>query len=322
MARRSVLADWFPDGSHESFLHDDFGKRVAHVSGNRERFADLLTAEEFLRNAHACARSDSDTFRFGGRSLRDDQAQYSRLFLEAARNRTVWSSLDELASDCASGLTLIFNQLYHFNKKVDGLSKRMLHEFGEFTGANAYFSPASGKLGLGWHYDCWDVFVLQIAGAKRWYYSEDGNILPVERMDFGAPEPEIEHETIEEVLLEQGALLYLPRGTWHRPITVDEHSLHLTVGIHRRAHLHFNSWIFHELSQNPDLRAFLPLDPFGSPTSGKLDEELAGALGAYSDEVARLLTGPGALSRYRIFCLQSANKRMNDGRPELSEDEP
>ena len=132
----------------------------------------------------------------------------------------------------------------------------------------------------------------------------------MEKVDFRAPEREIESAAVQQIEISAGDMIYVPRGVWHRPVTKGEHSLHLTVGFHRRTHLHLNNWIWHELSQERGVREFLPLDPFNGESQPGLDDELRAALSAYAGRVSALLGAPDALKRYRIFCLQSANKRM------------
>ena len=310
--RKTILARWLDPENEGLFLEQQLGQRVGFFPGKSERFADVLTVDEFLAALHKRACEADISVRFAGRSERENQRGFSQRFYDAARSKPCWSSLDNLSEDCFSGLTLAFNSLYKSVGKTEKVCRQMLQELGEYTGANAYFSPPRGQLGLGWHYDCWDVFVLQISGSKAWNICEENNSQPVEKVDFSAPEPEIDSGDVQRFQLSAGDMLYIPRGVWHRPVTGDEHSLHLTVGFHRRPHLHLNAWIWHELSQERGFREFLPLDPFMGGPNPELDDTLRAALTAYAERITALLTHPDSLKRYRIFCLQFANKRIGD----------
>jgi len=313
-----VLEQWLAPLPKEEFFEQYLGQNTLYIPGESERFQQVLTASEFVEAVHSGAQANIEGLRFAARTEREKRGDHMRDFCDVARARDCWGSLEELADECTGGLTLVFNQLYQHVHKVERACREMLRNMGEYTGANAYFSPPRGKLGLGWHYDCWDVFVLQIAGSKVWNMYDGDDSLPVERVDFNTPEPAIPEDEIRQQLLTAGDVLYFPRGTWHRPVTGDELSLHLTVGVHRRPKLHLNTWLYHELSQRRHLREFFPLDPFAAPADQDREQELKKLFHDFSKEVRAVLDAPDALKKYRLFCLQSANKRMSASHPDSS----
>lgn len=95
--------------------------------------------------------------------------------------------------------------------------------------ANVYLTPP-GNQGAKVHYDTHDVFVLQIAGSKRWKTYGAPVQLPLRNQHFDAAihrvaEPELQFE------LSAGDMTYIPRGHLHEAIATDTVSLHVTVGI-------------------------------------------------------------------------------------------
>jgi hypothetical protein len=96
--------------------------------------------------------------------------------------------------------------------------------------ANAYSTPACAQ-GFGVHHDTHDVLVLQVAGRKRWRLYEPLLELPLKTQrwsdELGDP-----GEPVDDVTLEAGDTLYLPRGWPHEAVAADAHSLHITVGLH------------------------------------------------------------------------------------------
>ncbi len=96
--------------------------------------------------------------------------------------------------------------------------------------ANAYFTPASSQ-GFGVHHDTHDVLVLQVAGRKRWRIYEPRLELPLkaQRWSDALGDP---GEPVDDVTLEAGDTLYLPRGWPHEAAAADAASLHITVGLH------------------------------------------------------------------------------------------
>lgn len=96
---------------------------------------------------------------------------------------------------------------------------------------NVYLTPA-GAQGAQRHYDTHDVFVLQVAGSKRWTIFGNpvesplaGQDYDVRLHDLGAPTLEFE--------LNAGDVAYIPRGVGHAARSTGTVSLHITAGILR-----------------------------------------------------------------------------------------
>src|SRR5262249_43855236 len=81
----------------------------------------------------------------------------------------------------------------------------------------------------GIHYDTHDVFVLQLKGRKHWTIYDAPVTLPLkhQKSDWIARPDSV----TEDRVLAPGDLLYLPRGFLHQAVSLDESSLHLTVGV-------------------------------------------------------------------------------------------
>ena len=97
------------------------------------------------------------------------------------------------------------------------------------------------------HYDVHDVFVLQVAGRKRWTIHEPVVEARCADQPWETARAEVAARAAEQPLidtvLEPGDALYLPRGTIHAAQALGEMSIHLTVGVHpvTRYHLVRNS---------------------------------------------------------------------------------
>ena len=83
--------------------------------------------------------------------------------------------------------------------------------------------------GFDLHWDDHDVFILQVAGRKQWKVYGMTRKYPL-AVDV---EPTVEKPDapLWEGMLEDGDLLYIPRGWWHVATPLDEPTLHLTVGV-------------------------------------------------------------------------------------------
>ena len=96
---------------------------------------------------------------------------------------------------------------------------------------NIYLTPP-GAQGAKAHYDTHDVFVLQVAGSKKWTIYGTPVELPLPAQDFDAAIHELGQPTME-FELEAGDVAYVPRGVAHDARSTDTVSLHITAGILR-----------------------------------------------------------------------------------------
>ena len=127
------------------------------------------------------------------------------------------------------GATIVLQGL-HLTRPAIGVFCRSLEDtLGHPAQANAYYTPRSAQ-GLPVHHDTHDVFVLQLAGEKRWLVYEPALELPLKDQRYSA-ELGRPGEVVEDRVLRPGDMLYLPRGWLHEALTSDSDSLHLTIGI-------------------------------------------------------------------------------------------
>ena len=91
---------------------------------------------------------------------------------------------------------------------------------------NSYLSPHDSGFNL--HYDVKPIFLIQLAGQKRWWYG-DGPIEPMPEVYSSSWRQKPSLDSLEHCVLEPGDVLYLPAFTWHRA-RADGFSLGVTLG--------------------------------------------------------------------------------------------
>jgi hypothetical protein len=132
-------------------------------------------------------------------------------------------------SEFYQGATVVMQAL-HSNWMPLALFCRNLETFFNYpVQTNIYLTPKRSQ-GFSAHYDTHDVFVLQVAGAKRWRIYEGPLHLP-DRSQAFKPSVTVPGKLLLEQELKAGDMLYLPRGFMHEGLTSDSDSLHITVGI-------------------------------------------------------------------------------------------
>jgi Cupin superfamily protein len=142
---------------------------------------------------------------------------------------TAVADVGRVAEEWEAGATIVLQALHVLWRPLAVFCRDLERTLAHPTQTNAYYTPA-GSQGFAVHHDTHDVFVLQVAGEKRWTVYEPLVELPLKDQrysedlgDHGAP--------THELTLRAGDTLYLPRGWLHEAETSDTDSLHLTVGV-------------------------------------------------------------------------------------------
>jgi hypothetical protein len=108
-------------------------------------------------------------------------------------------------------------------------------DLGHPVQVNAYVTPPQSQ-GFSAHYDVHDVFVLQVAGQKRWTIHAPVRTAPLRDEAWADRRAAVEQaatgDPLLEVTLRPGDALYLPRGFLHAAQALGDTSAHLTVGVH------------------------------------------------------------------------------------------
>ncbi len=176
---------------------------------------------------------------------------------------------DKVLSALADGSTLVLQGLHRTWPPLVDFGSRLAAELGHPVQINAYITPPQSQ-GFAPHHDTHDVFVLQVAGRKRWTIHAPVVADPLSGQVFGAFKDEIDarvaEEPLLEVALEPGDALYLPRGTVHSAQALGETSIHLTIGVHPLTRYDLVRSLLDAVQDDPRLRRSLPMGvELGSP---------------------------------------------------------
>lgn len=132
-----------------------------------------------------------------------------------------------------NGDTVVLQGLHHTDPHLAELANNLALALDQPIQINAYLSPP-GERGLDMHFDYHDVFVVQLAGTKRWriWKALDRTRNPVKgRHAIAAPTLDELGDPLLDLTLRAGDVLYLPRGYPHMAESLDELSDHLTIGL-------------------------------------------------------------------------------------------
>jgi hypothetical protein len=250
-----ALAEILAPHAPREFFESSWGVNVLHARGRAGRFRHLMPwprLGEILRRH----RLDFPRLRLvrGGKPL--PVASYLR-HVSGSRQKVAIPRIksSELTKHLREGATLVLDAVDELSEPVEELAVRLELLFREHVQANMYAGWQTSR-GFDLHWDDHDVFILQVAGRKRWSVYGETRRAPlvgdVEKASRPAGEP-VWSETLED-----GDLLYIPRGWWHVAEPLAEPTLHLTVGIHNRTGLDLLRWLSERMRASEAFRLDLP----------------------------------------------------------------
>ena len=220
----ALLAPVLPD----DFFRDHWERKPLHLSRGDAHYYDGVLTNDDLESIISYA-----DLRYPAIQLaRDGGYVASEAYTKNIQaGRDSFNGVPDIAkiqSEYRSGSSLVLNHLHRTWAPLRELCESLESDLTHLVHANVYLTPADTP-GFAPHYDTHEVFVLQVAGSKRWRVFQPPLTLPHHSQPFTptgyVPRPLLELE------LKQGDLLYLPRGHVHAAHTSQVHSAHVTIGI-------------------------------------------------------------------------------------------
>jgi ribosomal protein L16 Arg81 hydroxylase len=153
------------------------------------------------------------------------------------------------------GATLVLNNVDEWFDEVRGVAESCEEMLRIPVGVNLYAGWRKDN-GFDLHWDDHDTLILQVSGRKRWTVYEPTELHPVPSMRESMAAPT--GAPAWEGVLEEGDLLYMPRGWWHVAFPMDEPTLHVTIGWPHKTGLDLLKAVVDRMSQQVEIRADLP----------------------------------------------------------------
>ncbi|WP_415974980.1 cupin domain-containing protein [Rhodococcus sp. 077-4] len=195
-------------------------------------------------------------------------------------------------AEFAAGNTLVLQGLHRLWPPLIHFVGDLVREIGHPVQVNSYITPAASQ-GFSPHYDVHDVFVVQIAGTKRWTVHSPVHVHPLNDQPWSDRRPEVEEQALGmpelDVVLEPGDVLYLPRGWIHSAQALGDTTVHLTVGVAAFNDYDIAHHTLRALGDVERLRAPLPagFDPTDPDSVVPHVQRVLDAMRTALDEIAR-----------------------------------
>ena len=255
----TILDDVIAPLGRDRFVSDYWTKSHLLLKGEKGRFAPLLPWDELneILEWHQPSPQHLRLYQDGrqidpGRFI-DHQGAEPRLNAGA------------LISALSQGASLVLDNVQSIVPRVAKLAASLQADFQAPTLVNLYAGWGKHKA-FNLHWDAQEVFILQLSGRKHWQVYAPTHVHPLK--DDPEPVPEPSGPPLWTGILEDGDMLYMPRGYWHLVTPLDEPSLHLNFALEPPDSADFLRWWIPRLLSHPALRQYLPL---GSDTTVRQD---------------------------------------------------
>jgi ribosomal protein L16 Arg81 hydroxylase len=236
--------------TREQFLADYWGKSFLPTKGRSGRFTDLLGWAELNSILEQQWLSPPRL-----RLTHEGRPVETNRYMSPGVGGTLQLNSGKLSVCLSDGATLVLDRVEELSPKVRKLSA----SFRDALHAGNYVNLYAGwhsQNGLDLHWDSQEIMVLQLSGRKRWQIYAPTRINPLQD-DMEAP-PRPAGPPIWDDMLEDGDMLYIPRGWWHVAFPVGEPSLHLTVATIPPHGMDLLQWLIGRLRRHEAVRADLP----------------------------------------------------------------
>jgi len=216
----------------KEFFSKNFGKNYLHKKKILQNSEEIMCLD--ILNKMLSIRSNWNNKNF--KMILDRQpisySNYSSVVLEHS-SEVLRPDVDKVQNWILKGSSIILNEI----EKLTNNLQDTVNDLQELTNGkcqgNLYFSMQS-RQAFGPHCDDHDVFAFHFEGEKIWNIYENIEKNPINHPMFKYSAEEREKKAgkiIDQVTLQPGDLLYLPRGQYHDALASKNGAIHIAFGL-------------------------------------------------------------------------------------------
>ena len=222
----------FKESFDNNFFSNHFGKKYSHkknIINNAKDVVSLEILEDMLSKSNIWNHHNFIMMLDKKKISYNDYSSLS-LDVSGSNNRPDAYKVQKLVS---KGASIILNDIEKYNSNLLKIADELQKLTQGRCQGNLYFSMASHKA-FGPHFDLHDVFAIHFEGEKVWNIYENIENAPINHPIFRiSPEERIKRagKLIDQVTLQPGDLLYIPRGQYHDALASKNGAIHVAFGL-------------------------------------------------------------------------------------------
>ena len=243
--------------SIEQFLSQYKGEKHFVSKGNKDRFQNLLSWDK-LNEILFTQRLDYPRFRLIRNGEVIEPYIYTDFKSDKRGGKIAKLNPTKLNTELRKGTAIHILAVEEFSEELTQICSRIGNEMQSEVGMTAHIGMHESK-GFNLHWDSHDVLILQLYGKKRWKLYGLTEKYPFR---IGPSRKEnISNEIVWEGDLEEGDVLYLPRGYWHDVNAYEEPCMHISIGMFNPKPTDYLKWLNNYLTEFEFFRKDLPANP-------------------------------------------------------------
>lgn len=249
--------------SVDQFFGEYFDKKALHVSGNRDKVADICSWGSFNELLQRTAIWSDHSFKL----VLDGNRIPGRSYCKPAGNRdgirVMQPVPEKVVKYLDDGASIVLDLVETLSPGLRAASEAIQMATCSRVTCNAYCSQGEHQA-FPSHFDSMDVFAIHVEGKKTWRIYEGRFEAPMEAPGYDHTSfPPDYHEQAKgdvemEVEMTPGDLLYLPKGKYHDALASTDNCLHLSYGTTEPTGIDFMRWLVEGLDEAPIFRKAMP----------------------------------------------------------------
>lgn len=262
--------------SEETFWNEYYQKKPLFIKGHKDKAQGLMPWPSLNRLLNQTRIWDGTALQLSLNKQPIAPQQYCDI--EAAlTGQVLRPSPKKVTSFLNQGATLICNDIDSLTPELKNISSLLEKELHGKSQANLYCSWQQ-KPGFDVHFDTHDVFAFHTEGQKVWRIY-DGKVENPVAHPYYKNLPTNYHEqhkgSYEEITMEPGDFVYIPRGFYHEALASSTYSIHVTFGLTYLMGHDILNLLTETINEWPALRETLPHPKEGQKAMSKYCQNLS-----------------------------------------------
>ena len=308
-----TFADLLSPVTPETFFADTRDRRPLHVPGDPAKFEPVMSWDDLTGLLNQAALWTGHTLQMVMDKRVLPVPEYCRPGRTRDGGQAMLADLEKVRAWVKRGASIVLNEIDTLCPGVRGVAKALEGGPGGNVQSNLYCSWKA-RQAFDSHFDTHDVYALHIAGSKRWRIYQRHFEAPINHPVFKNLDQQYHNAhkgpVSQEVVLNPGDLLYIPRGFYHDAIAESEATVHLACSVVPVIGLDMISAMFERAAHDALFRRAIP-DP-----SQEDGAALARHLEALADRFGELARDKAFLDRFREAIRAHAHPRSEIRLPE------